>query len=180
MPKIFSFFLSAAIIILCLWLNVHFYPNIVRQGSVKAADEAQGTESTETTKNLLPLDEQSVEKARQELQKPEKDDAPSPDVKNAPINGEKDAKEPISASVENNLLNVSVASNQKFSSSGKDEKTSDSVVPETTLNAQANADKPQGGKYVSIPSVEVDAFRSRYGSNSGRVIGVSNASALAN
>ncbi len=174
MSRLFSFFLSAAIIILCLWLNVNSYPNILRYEDVQTADETAAV-STDGSEQSQVTDEQDANNAQEESLKTEENSNKdsSSDVNSEPS---KETQEPISASVEENLLNVSVASNQKFSSS---ERASNSSFVETPTKVKTSAEKPQGGKYVSIPSVEVDAFRSRFGSDSGRVIGVSRASVVA-
>ncbi len=179
MSRLFGFFLSAAIIILCLWLNVNSYPNVLRYEDVKAADETSAV-STDSSEQTQAIDGQDANKTQTESPKTEEnsESGSSSGVESESLkdSSSKDSKESISASVEENLLNVSVASNQKFSSS---ERASGYGLPEASTNARSNAEKPQGGKYVSIPSVEVDAFRSRFGSDSGRVIGVSRASVVA-
>ena len=174
MSRLFSFFLSAAIIILCLWLNVNSYPNILRYEDVKTADETAAV-STDGSEQSQVADEQEANNTQEESLKTKENSSEdsSSDVNSEPS---KESQEPISASVEENLLNVSVASNQKFSSS---ERASNFGFSETSTKVRASAEKPQGGKYVSIPAVEVDAFRSRFGSDSGRVIGVSRASVVA-
>ncbi len=173
MSKLSSFVLSAALVVLCIWLDISLFPNVARSVFPSAAASV----SNESASDDATLDDpasavvnapQGLSHAGKEFNKSngaikdgdenssreEKRSDDSSAADQNPIQARLDSEYPtnenfVAEASERELTNPSLKA-ASFESS-KDEQNSNL---ETVSFA-----KPQGGKYVSIPGIEMDPIK---------------------
>ncbi len=166
MDKFSGFILSAILVVLCLWLSVSSFPNVIQPGvlpeslstTARASSEADVDafssepdvpETEPARESPVVQDQESAETASQESS-----DSPSPE--DGDFSGSSRKYADASLAVDLPTLPKSAGNDAE--------------------DAIKESGRAQGGKYVSIPSVEMDAFHRPEGSPySDRVISATRA-----
>ena len=137
MAKIWGFLVSALLVGLCLCLDIRTFPNVIGdenssgQAATQRVDDATGSEPIE----LQKTDESAPDDEQNAAPEPSRDDSTYAQVGGA-----------------RSLTKTPERFNWEQASHRVENAASSSAVI-----VKSNA-KPQGGKYVSIPSVEMDAL----------------------
>lgn len=169
MAKFSGFILSTILVVFCLWLSVFSFPNAVRDGDVfQTTDSSSRAVVSDCVKTLdsseasVPLDAASDE---------------------GPIEARTN-----DASFETTAVNVSSSSLEETAlettrADAVDMELTEASLEREVVSSQTSAsedkdalkahDRTRNGKYVSIPSVQIDPFQTRNGSSyADRVINV--------
>ncbi|MDO5309506.1 MAG: hypothetical protein Q4G03_08450 [Planctomycetia bacterium] len=165
MFKLSSFFMSALLVVMCLWLNVTCFPNVLQLRNDADASHTEPDDSGSKATLTLPLE--SVEEAVKSVQpssavdsddgadvtpsdtgREEYDDhfayhESRPTFRNANMTSEDSRKVLMTPS----SLETPLTEGQAFE----------------TKRELKNSSKPQGGKFVSIPSRELDVYQTYSG-----------------
>ncbi len=152
MSKFCGFLLSAILVVLCLWLNVFSFPNVVRDHDFPSSASSEVLEAREVSESAKVEETAEVEVSESGVSE---------------LKPESRAEELASSTA--SFRNVSEATTHDADDAQLREAAAvanvNAVVEnEETKIASKNNGKAQGGKYVSIPSIEVDAFRVPAGS----------------
>ena len=175
MSKLSSFFMSALLVVSCLWLNVSCFPNILesepdagnrRSESEGAANEPLQLDSIQdAVKSAVPSTERRENNAS-ELNgvSPQQEEKRGNSRETQEASGDDDY---VRRSNGATLMNASMVSDGSARRVLMTPSSLDRAVvnaPSATSDRELkNGSRPQGGKFVSIPSREQDAFQSYTG-----------------
>ena len=168
MSKLSSFVLSALLVVLCIWLDISLFPNVARSVAQSSAiSESTSLEVSQASaeENVAEGDvAQGLANAGKELNKSEGDANEAP-------REEKDSDKE-SASDQKSIqarANSARAANENFVAEASEREltrptlqTDGAVRLSNDQNESGDvktAAKPQGGKYVSIPGIEMDPIK---------------------
>ncbi|MDD3589031.1 MAG: hypothetical protein PHO46_01985 [Thermoguttaceae bacterium] len=156
MARLSGVIMSAILVVLCLWLSVFSFPNVIREGdlpgppakNLSAAADANNASSP--SDSAIPVEFQSSE-TRVSPEAQESTEAASPQSSEKP--SQEGAKSPDESNF--GYANTSLAIDMK-------EPTR--IAGREAEDAIKESGRAQGGKYVSIPAVDTDVFRRPAGS----------------
>ncbi len=173
MSKLSSFVLSVALVVLCIWLDISLFPNVARSVS-PSADALVASESASDDANLddpasaVVNAPQGLSHAGKEFNKSNgatKDgDSESPREEKRSDDADSSDQNPIQA-----RLDSSYPTNENFVAEASERELTSPSVKAAAFDRSKNEQdscletvsfaKPQGGKYVSIPGIEMDPIR---------------------
>ncbi|MBQ9813906.1 MAG: hypothetical protein IJM54_11420 [Thermoguttaceae bacterium] len=155
MAKFSGFILSAILVVLCLWLSVFSFPNVIQlgdfPGSFVTTANASANAGARASIESASSQEESGLQASSTIGAQESTEAASLQSSLSP------SQEGLESPDQSNLgyANTSLAG---------DLPTPTNDVGSEAEDAIKESGRAQGGKYVSIPSVEMDAFHRPAGS----------------
>lgn len=155
MSKVCGFLLSAVLVVLCLWLSVFSFPNVVRERDLDRGAVVHTEESAVV--DCAP--EEEVELKSAEIETVENEiSASQPE-----LCADDETKSPVAFTKLGEAAELD-ASEVPLCETTNLSKPSEPSEPQDGRIVPNNNGRTQGGKYVSIPSIVVDAFQTPVGS----------------
>ena len=177
MVKLSGFILSALLVVVCLWLSVFSFPDVIRPGDLEFTGAFGAPASSVDSSVSLNSREASVAAPNSELAPQAKETAPAESTSDSPNASPAKETEPANSGAQKTPANL------KSERKSSEVALTDSVDPsekeqEGEKDALKAGERTRGGRFVSKPAYNMDSFHATVETAStDRVINVTRAKA---
>lgn len=177
MVKLSGFILSALLVVVCLWLSVFSFPDVIRPGDLEFTGAFGAPASSVDSSVSLNSSEASVAAPNSELAPQAEETAPAESTSDSPNASPAKETEPANSGAQKTPANL------KSERKSSEVALTDSVDPsekeqEGEKDALKAGERTRGGRFVSKPAYNMDSFHATVETAStDRVINVTRAKA---